>query len=121
MYELKIKKRVFKTLEEIDEAYYSKIEAAIYDLADDPHRFGYLILKGNKRRVINSQRCCITHTITIIQIAGTIRRRLFYINIMDYYFTLATSCLKVSGSFIARSASTLRLRSMPLTASLPMN
>ncbi len=35
MYELKIKKRVFKTLEEIDEPYYLRIKAAIFDPADD--------------------------------------------------------------------------------------
>ena len=47
-YELKIKKRVFRILEEIDEPFYSKIKTAIYDLADNPRPFGYLKLKGKK-------------------------------------------------------------------------
>ncbi len=37
------------------------------------------------------------------------------------YFTLATIALKASGLFKARSASTLRLISIPALASLPMS
>ena len=37
------------------------------------------------------------------------------------YFTLATIALKASGLFRARSASTLRLISIPALASLPMS
>jgi mRNA interferase RelE/StbE len=47
-YQISIKKRVLKTLEKIDEPYYSNIKAAIYALADNPRPFGYLKLKGKK-------------------------------------------------------------------------
>jgi hypothetical protein len=36
----------------------------------------------------------------------------------NFYFTDATKALKASGSFIARSASILRLRSIPFSAIL---
>jgi mRNA interferase RelE/StbE len=47
-YQISIKRRVLKTLEKIDEPYYSNIKMAIYALADNPRPFGYLKLKGKK-------------------------------------------------------------------------
>jgi hypothetical protein len=47
-------------------------------------------------------------------------RGIFIINWFDY-FTESTSVLNVSGLFIAKSANTLRSRSIPLVCSLLMN
>ena len=40
-YQVTLKKRVLKTLEEIDEPYYSSIKNAIYGLASNPRPPGY--------------------------------------------------------------------------------
>ena len=45
----------------------------------------------------------------------------FYLSPRKAYFTLATIALKASGLLRARSASTLRLISIPALASLPMS
>ncbi len=45
-YQIKIKKKVTKALEDINEPFYGNIKTAIYALADDPRPFGYLKLKG---------------------------------------------------------------------------
>ena len=47
-YEVSIKKSVIKTLEQINEPFYSKIKDAIYGLRKDPRPFGYLKLKGKR-------------------------------------------------------------------------
>ena len=47
-YQISIKKRVLKTLEIIDEPFYSSIKKAIYALANNPRPHGYLKLKGKK-------------------------------------------------------------------------
>ena len=46
MYKIKIEKRVLKTLEKIDEPYYSKIKASILKLANNPRPVGYKKLQG---------------------------------------------------------------------------
>jgi mRNA interferase RelE/StbE len=46
MYSLRIEKAVVKTLEKINEPYYSKIKKAIMNLAKDPRPVGYKKLKG---------------------------------------------------------------------------
>jgi len=45
-YQVTLKKRVLKTLEEIDEPYFSSIKNAIYGLATNPRPPGYKKLKG---------------------------------------------------------------------------
>jgi len=46
VYRVTIRKRVVKTLEKIDEPYYSGIKQAIYNLAENPRPLGYKKLKG---------------------------------------------------------------------------
>lgn len=46
MYKIRIEKSVQKTLEKINEPYYSKIKAAILNLARNPRPPGYKKLKG---------------------------------------------------------------------------
>ncbi len=46
MYKLRIEKAVLKSLEKINEPYYSKIKAAILKLAVNPRPAGYKKLKG---------------------------------------------------------------------------
>jgi mRNA interferase RelE/StbE len=46
MYQLRIEKTVVKTLEKINEPYYSKIKTAILNLANNPRPAGYKKLKG---------------------------------------------------------------------------
>ncbi len=46
MYQLRIEKAVMKSLEKIDEPFYSKIKAAILNLANNPRPAGYKKLKG---------------------------------------------------------------------------
>lgn len=46
MYKVRIEKTVLKTLEKINEPYYSKIKAAILKLATNPRPVGYKKLKG---------------------------------------------------------------------------
>lgn len=46
VYQVSLKKRVLKALEDINEPYYSKIKEAIYRLADNPRPQGYKKLKG---------------------------------------------------------------------------
>lgn len=46
MYKLRIEKAVVKALEKINEPYYSKIKAAILNLANNPRPAGYKKLKG---------------------------------------------------------------------------
>jgi mRNA interferase RelE/StbE len=46
MYKLRIEKAVLKTLEKINEPYYSKIKTAILNLAKNPRPAGYKKLKG---------------------------------------------------------------------------
>jgi len=48
MYRVKIEKSVIKTLEKINEPYYTKIKAAILNLADSPRPQGYIKLKGRE-------------------------------------------------------------------------
>ena len=45
-YEVTLKKRALKALEDINEPYYSNIKHAIYSLADNPRPQGYKKLKG---------------------------------------------------------------------------
>ncbi len=45
-YNVTLKKRVIKALENINEPYYSNIKEAIYNLADNPRPAGYRKLKG---------------------------------------------------------------------------
>lgn len=46
MYTLRIEKAVIKSLEKINEPYYSKIKTAILNLANNPRPAGYKKLKG---------------------------------------------------------------------------
>jgi mRNA interferase RelE/StbE len=46
MYKLRIEKTVLKSLEKINEPHYSKIKAAILNLANNPQPAGYKKLKG---------------------------------------------------------------------------
>ena len=46
MYQLRIEKAVLKTLEKINETYYSKIKLAILSLAKNPRPTGFKKLKG---------------------------------------------------------------------------
>ncbi len=46
MYQVTIKKRALKVLENIQEPYYTNVKAAIYALANDPRPVGYKKLKG---------------------------------------------------------------------------
>ncbi|MBX2899056.1 MAG: type II toxin-antitoxin system RelE/ParE family toxin [Cyclobacteriaceae bacterium] len=45
-YQVTLKKRAIKTLEKINEPYYSSIKEAIYNLANNPRPQGYKKLKG---------------------------------------------------------------------------
>lgn len=45
-YNIVIRKQVVKTLEKINEPYYSNIKEAIYNLANNPRPKGYKKLKG---------------------------------------------------------------------------
>jgi mRNA interferase RelE/StbE len=45
-YQITLKKKAIKALQEISEPYYSNIKSAIYDLADNPRPHGYKKLKG---------------------------------------------------------------------------
>jgi mRNA interferase RelE/StbE len=45
-YQVTLKKRALKVLEDINEPYYSKIKQAIYGLANNPRPQGYKKLKG---------------------------------------------------------------------------
>lgn len=45
-YKVTLKKRVLKTLEKINEPYYSNIKVAIYKLADNPRLKSFKKLKG---------------------------------------------------------------------------
>jgi len=45
-YNVTLKKRAIKALENINEPYYSNIKEAIYSLADNPRPAGYKKLKG---------------------------------------------------------------------------
>lgn len=45
-YKVTLKKRVVKSLEKINEPYYSNIKVAIYKLADNPRPKGFKKLKG---------------------------------------------------------------------------
>lgn len=45
-YQVTIKKRALKALEDINEPYYSSIKEAIYKLKNDPRPNGYKKLKG---------------------------------------------------------------------------
>lgn len=46
-YSVTFSKGVSKTLEKINEPYYSAIKTAIYSLADNPRPYGYKKLKGH--------------------------------------------------------------------------
>ena len=46
MYKIKIEKSVIKSLEKINDPFYSKIKLAILKLAKDPRPYGYKQLKG---------------------------------------------------------------------------
>lgn len=48
VYQVSLKKRVLKALEDINEPYYSKIKEAIYRLADNSRPQGYKKLKGRE-------------------------------------------------------------------------
>jgi mRNA interferase RelE/StbE len=48
MYHLRIEKAVIKSLNKIDEPYYSKIKTAILKLANNPRPVGYKQLKGRE-------------------------------------------------------------------------
>ncbi|MCX8020598.1 MAG: type II toxin-antitoxin system RelE/ParE family toxin [Chitinophagaceae bacterium] len=45
-YQITLRKSVIKTLEEVNEPYFSKIKKAIYGLAENPRPNGYIKLKG---------------------------------------------------------------------------
>ncbi|MBV6478256.1 MAG: hypothetical protein HGGPFJEG_01006 [Ignavibacteria bacterium] len=45
-YQITIRKRAVKILEDINEPFYSKIKKAVYSLADNPRPTGYKKLKG---------------------------------------------------------------------------
>lgn len=45
-YNISIKKRVIKALQNINEPYYTSIKNAIYDLANNPRPQGYIKLKN---------------------------------------------------------------------------
>ena len=45
-YQVTLKKRALKALENINEPYYSNIKKAIYALEDNPRPYGYKKLKG---------------------------------------------------------------------------
>lgn len=45
-YEVRLKKRAIKALENMSEPYYSKIKTAIYLLAENSRAYGYIQLKG---------------------------------------------------------------------------
>ncbi len=45
-YQVTLKKRALKVLENINEPYYSNIKTVIYSLADNPRPTGYKKLKG---------------------------------------------------------------------------
>ena len=45
-YQVTLKKRAIKALQDINEPYYSNIKKAIYSLADNPRPQGYKKLKG---------------------------------------------------------------------------
>ena len=45
-YKVTLTRRAIKTLEKINEPYYSNIKEAIYSLADNPRPIGYKKLKG---------------------------------------------------------------------------
>jgi mRNA interferase RelE/StbE len=45
-YQITLKKKAIKALQEISEPYYSNIKSAIYALADNPRPHGYKKLKG---------------------------------------------------------------------------
>lgn len=47
-YQITLRKRAIKALENISEPYYSNIREAIYALADDPRPRGYKKLKGRE-------------------------------------------------------------------------
>ena len=47
-YRVTFNKGVFKTLEKINEPYYSAIKTAIYSLADNPRPLGYKKLNGRE-------------------------------------------------------------------------
>ena len=47
-YQVTLKRRAMKALENIDEPYYSKIKIAIYNLANNPRPQGYIKIKGRK-------------------------------------------------------------------------
>jgi len=47
-YRVTIKKSALKTLEKINEPFYTAIKAALYSLEENPRPFGYVKLKGNK-------------------------------------------------------------------------
>jgi mRNA interferase RelE/StbE len=48
MYKIRIEKAVQKTLEKINEPYYSKIKTAILNLSKNPRPAGYKKLKGRE-------------------------------------------------------------------------
>jgi mRNA interferase RelE/StbE len=45
-YQVKLKKKAIKALQNINEPYYSNIKESIYDLANNPRPFGYIKLKN---------------------------------------------------------------------------
>jgi mRNA interferase RelE/StbE len=47
-YQITLRKRAIKALENISEPYYSNIKEAIYRLADNPRPVGYKKLKGRE-------------------------------------------------------------------------
>ena len=47
-YQISIKRRALKALEDINEPYYASIKAAIYNLANNPRPKGYKKLKGRE-------------------------------------------------------------------------
>lgn len=48
VYQIKLRKRVIKTLERIDEPCYTNIKKCIYNLADNPRPLGCKKLKGRQ-------------------------------------------------------------------------
>jgi mRNA interferase RelE/StbE len=47
-YQVSLKRRVIKALQDVNEPYYSHIRKAIYSLADNPRPHGYKKLKGRE-------------------------------------------------------------------------
>ncbi|HEY4325257.1 MAG TPA: type II toxin-antitoxin system RelE/ParE family toxin [Mucilaginibacter sp.] len=82
MYSVKIEKEVEKTLQKINEPYFSKIKTAILNLAHDPRPYGYKKLKGRDGYRIRIADYRIIYDIfddvLVVQVIGLRHRRNIY-------------------------------------------